>query len=72
MFKALAKKLEREGRLLRQKAGFVQVEALLRESLVDLQEAEKTQPVSSRATYLLAYMAMLKALYGAFLRISVR
>ncbi len=61
MFKALAKKLEREGRLVRQKAGFVQVEALLRESLVDLQEAEKTKPVSSRATYLLAYMAMLKA-----------
>lgn len=61
MFKDLARKLEREGRLLRQKAGLVQVEALLRESLVDLKEAKKTQMVSSRATYLLAYMAMLKA-----------
>ncbi|MFA5100093.1 MAG: hypothetical protein WC547_04320 [Candidatus Omnitrophota bacterium] len=61
MFNDLARKLEREGRLVRQKAGFVQIEVLLREALVDLQEAGKTQPVSSRATYMLAYMAMLKA-----------
>ena len=57
----LIKKLEKEGRLRKQKAGFVQIEALLRQAILDLSEAEKISALAERATYLLAYMAMLKA-----------
>jgi uncharacterized protein (UPF0332 family) len=57
----LIKKLEKEGKIKKQKAGFVQVEALLRQAIFDLQEAKKISHIAERATYLLAYMAMLKA-----------
>lgn len=57
----LVQRLEKEGRLRKQKVGFVQVEALLREALADLREANKIVNIAERATYVLAYMAMLKA-----------
>jgi hypothetical protein len=57
----LLKKLETEGKIRKQKAGFVQVEALLKEAILDLREAEKIVHLAERATYLLAYNAMLKA-----------
>ena len=57
----LIKRLEKEGRLRKQKAGVIQVEALLRQAMFDLAEAQKIVSLAERATYLLAYMAMLKA-----------
>jgi len=57
----LIKKLETEGKIRKQKAGFVQIEALLKEAIWDLKEAEKIVHLAERATYLLAYNAMLKA-----------
>jgi uncharacterized protein (UPF0332 family) len=57
----LLKKLETEGKIRKQKAGFVQIEALLKEAILDLEEAEKILHLAERATYLLAYNAMLKA-----------
>ena len=54
-------KLEKEGKIRKQKAGIVQVEALLKEAILDLGEAKKITQLASRATYLLAYMGMLKA-----------
>lgn len=41
MFEKLINKLVQEGRLKKQKAGFIQVEALLREAALDLEEANK-------------------------------
>lgn len=61
MLEKLIKKLEREGKLRKQKAGMVQVEALLKEAFLDLAEAKKISHLAERATYLLAYTAMLKA-----------
>ena len=57
----LIKKLEREGKVRKQKAGLVQVEALLKEALLDLEEVRRISSVAERATYLLAYNGMLKA-----------
>lgn len=57
----LIERLLKEGKLRKQKAGIVQVEALLKQSILDLQEAQKTLPIAERATYVMAYMAMLKA-----------
>ena len=57
----LIKRLEREGKVRRQKAGLVQVEALLKEAVLDLEEAKRISSVAERATYLLAYNGMLKA-----------
>ncbi|MDP2653111.1 MAG: hypothetical protein Q8Q08_03670 [Candidatus Omnitrophota bacterium] len=54
-------RLVKEGRLRPQKVGVVQIEALLKEAIADLAEAEKIAHVAQRATYVLAYMAMLKA-----------
>jgi len=55
------KRLEKQGKLKKQKAGFVQIEGLLRTALSDLHEARATLSVANTATYVLAYMAMLKA-----------
>jgi len=55
------KKLEREGKIKKQKVGIIQVEELLQQAVLDLKEAEKICDMAERATYLLAYMAMLKA-----------
>ena len=57
----LIKRLEQEGKLKKQKSGIVQIEALLRESILDLREAKQIVHIADRATYLLAYNAMLKA-----------
>ena len=54
-------RLEKEGKIRKQKAGIVQIEALLKEAMLDLREAGKISHLAERATYLLAYMAMLKA-----------
>lgn len=56
-----ANKFERAGRIARQAAGIVQIEALLKEAIIDLGEAKKTLHLADRATYILAYNAMLKA-----------
>lgn len=61
MIENLIKKLEAEGKLAKQKAGIVQIEALLKESIIDLEEAKKTLHIADRATYIMAYTAMLKA-----------
>ena len=57
----LIKRLEKSGKIRKQKAGFVQIEALLKEAILDLEEAKKIAHLAERATYLLAYNAMLKA-----------
>ena len=41
--------------------GIVQIEALLKESIIDLEESKKTLHIADRATYIMAYTAMLKA-----------
>ena len=61
MFYKAISRLEKEGKIRKQEAGLVQVEALLKEALLDLGEAKKITHLANRATYLLAYMAMLKA-----------
>jgi len=53
-------RLEKSGKIRRQKAGFVQIEALLKEATLDLEEAKKIAHLAERATYLLAYNAMQK------------
>ena len=55
------KRLEKQGKLKKQKVGFMQIEGLLRTALSDLHEAKATLSVANTATYVLAYMAMLKA-----------
>ncbi|MBN1363194.1 MAG: HEPN domain-containing protein [Syntrophaceae bacterium] len=57
----LIRKLVREGRLQKQEAGIVQIESLLKEATLDLAEAKKIADIAERATYMLAYTAMLKA-----------
>jgi uncharacterized protein (UPF0332 family) len=53
--------LERAGKIKKQKAGFVQIELLLKQAILDIEEAKKIVSIAERATYLLAYNAMLKA-----------
>ncbi len=57
----LIQRLKKEGKLRQQNAGLIQVEALLKQAIIDLNEAKKVAAIAERATYLLAYMAMLKA-----------
>lgn len=61
MLSKLITRLAKEGKIRKQVVGIVQIEALLRQSILDLKEANKIVSVAERATYLLAYMAMLKA-----------
>ncbi len=62
MVDSLISRLKREGKLAEQKVGIVQIENLIKEAIIDLDEAKKTLRISAdRATYLMAYMAMLKA-----------
>lgn len=61
MFDKLIQKLKKQGKIKKQKAGIVQIEALLKAAILDLKEAKKISHIAERATYLLAYMAMLKA-----------
>ena len=67
----LVKRLEREGKIRKQKVGLVQVEALLKEGVLDLEEAKRISSIAERATYLLAYngnyvLYTLKAAYREF------
>jgi len=55
------KRLEKAGKIRKQRAGIVQVEALLKEAILDLEETKRIVGLAERATYLLAYNAMLKA-----------
>jgi hypothetical protein len=57
----LIKRFEKAGKIRKQRAGVVQIEALLKEATLDLEEAKRIVNLSDRATYLLAYNAMLKA-----------
>lgn len=61
MIDKLINRLEKEGKIKKQIAGITQIEGLLREAILDLEEAKKILNLAERATYLLAYMAMLKA-----------
>ena len=61
MIDKMISKLGREGKLTKQEAGIVQIEALLKQAILDLEEAKRTLHIADRATYILAYMAMLKA-----------
>ena len=47
-------KLEKAGKIRKQRVGFVQIEALLKEAILDLEEAKKIAHLAERATYLLA------------------
>jgi uncharacterized protein (UPF0332 family) len=61
MLDRLIKRFEKAGKIRKQKAGIVQIEALLKEAILDLEEAKRIVNIAERATYLLAYNAMLKA-----------
>ena len=61
MVDKLVRRLEKAGKIRKQKAGFIQIEALLKEAIIDLEEAHTIAHLAERATYLLAYNAMLKA-----------
>lgn len=61
MIDKLINKLQKEGRIRKQKAGIIQVEALLKDAMSDLKEAKRIARLAERATYMLAYVAMLKA-----------
>lgn len=61
MIDKLIQKLHTEGKLRKQKAGITQVEDLLKDALLDLKEAKEITQFAQRATYMLAYVAMLKA-----------
>lgn len=61
MINKIIERLKKQGKLREKKVGVVQVEALLKQAMLDLKEAQKISNVAERATYLLAYMAMLKA-----------
>ena len=61
MSEGVIKDLEKSGKLRKQPAGVTQVEDLLREAARDLAEAKRIKDIAERATYLLAYNAMLKA-----------
>jgi len=50
------------GKLKKDDASLEQIERLLREAVIDLDEAQMTQEIAAhRATFFLAYMAMLRA-----------
>ena len=57
----LYQRLLKQGKLRKQQSAFVQIEGLLREAIADLSEAKMIVGTAQRATYILAYMAMLKA-----------
>ena len=61
MIDKLINKLQKQGRIRKQKAGIIQIEELLKDALRDLKEAKIVANLAERATYMLAYVAMLKA-----------
>jgi uncharacterized protein (UPF0332 family) len=62
MIDAKIEEFLKEGKLREEKAPLEAVEGLVREAVIDLDEARKTQEIGAhRATFFLAYMAMLRA-----------
>ncbi len=61
MVNKIIERLKKEKKIGDQRAGIIQIEELLREAVLDLKEAKKISHIANRATYILAYMAMLKA-----------
>jgi len=53
MLDRLIKRFEKAGRIRKQKAGIVLIEALLKEAILDLEEAKRIVSLAERATYLL-------------------
>lgn len=54
-------KLESLGKLKKQQIGISQVEHLLMQAILDLKEAKSIIHIADRATYIMAYMSILKA-----------
>ena len=61
MFEEKAQEYLHDGKLRREQVEVMSIEELLKEAVIDLDEAQKTQDIAHRATFLLAYMAMLRA-----------
>jgi uncharacterized protein (UPF0332 family) len=62
MLNAKIEELVKEGKLEEKETSLESVEGLLREAVIDLEEAQQTQSMGAfRATFFLAYMAMLRA-----------
>jgi len=61
MFDTIALQYLHDGKLKKEHVELIYIEELLREAVIDLDEAQKTQDIAHRATFLLAYMAMLRA-----------
>ena len=55
----LIKKLEREGKTRKQRAGIIQIEGLLKQAILDLNEAKKIVHLAERATYMCARICWL-------------
>ena len=51
MLDRLMKRFEKAGKIRKQKAGIVQIEALLKEAIMDLEEANRIVNLAERATY---------------------
>ncbi|MCJ7782896.1 MAG: hypothetical protein MUP41_03135 [Desulfobacterales bacterium] len=50
MVDKLIKRFEKAGRIRKQKVGIVQIEALLKEAILDLEEAKRIVNLAERAT----------------------
>lgn len=50
MLDKLIKRFEKAGKIRKQKAGIVQIEALLKEAILDLEEAKRIVNLAERAT----------------------
>ncbi len=62
MLNRLIKRFERAGKIRKQKAGIVQIEALLKEAILDLEEAKRIVNIAERATYLLGLFCFIDLL----------
>ncbi len=60
-FEEKAQQYLNNGKLKEENIELVHIEELLREAVIDLDEAQKTQEIAHRATFLLSYMGMLRA-----------
>ena len=61
MFEEKAQQYTLDGKIKKEQVDLTYIEELLKEAVIDLDEAQKTQDIAHRATFLLAYMAMLRA-----------
>ena len=61
MFEEKAQQYVLDGKLKEEQVNLTYIEDLLKEAVIDLDEAQKTQDIAHRATFLLAYMSMLRA-----------